>query len=225
MTDLFVLVAAGGRGERFGSSEPKQLLTVAGRPLLRWTLERLLELEPAGITVALPVGRPLPLVEWGLAEAGISRVDGGVTRQESVVACLAATAGDLGDLVLVHDGARPATDREDLRRVVAAAERSGAAVLGRPISDTVKRVVDGRIVATVDRRELFRAETPQVFRRDVLTEALALAIREGRDETDEAAAVEHLGEVEIVAVRAHRPNPKLTVPEDLPRVEALLGVG
>lgn len=223
--DLVVLVPAGGRGDRFGGTEPKQLLNVGGRPLLCWTLERLLELEPARITVALPAGHPLPSVTCGFAEGRIGRVDGGSTRQESVLACLAATPGGPHDLVVVHDGARPATAREDLRRVVSAAEETGAAVLGRSISDTVKRLAGGCIVATVDRRELFRAETPQVFRRELLVRALALARNEGRDETDESAAVERLGEVEICAVQAAHPNPKLTVRADLPWVAALLGVG
>lgn len=224
MEGLVVLVPAGGRGERFGGVEPKQLLTIGGWPVLRWTLERLLELEPDRVVVALPAGRILPVGDWGLDAGSVLRVDGGATRQSSVIACLRAAPGPPDELVLVHDGARPATARDDLREVVVAARETGAAVLGRSMSDTVKRLAGSRIIATVDRRELFRAETPQVFRRDLLTRALALAERDGRDETDESAAVERLDEAEIRAVHARHPNPKLTVPSDLGQLAALLGI-
>ncbi|QQR73599.1 MAG: 2-C-methyl-D-erythritol 4-phosphate cytidylyltransferase [Holophagales bacterium] len=223
MGSLVVLVPAGGRGERFGAAQPKQLLSVGDRPVLQWTLERLLELGPAWLTVALPAGVELPVQAWNLPAERVTRVDGGATRQQSVVACLAATPGSEDDLVIVHDGARPATAREDLAAVIAAARESGAAVLGRAISDTVKRLEAERIVATVDRRALFRAETPQVFRRDLLTRAFAAALQEGRDETDESAAVERLGGIEIRAVYARYANPKLTFPADLARMTALLG--
>lgn len=225
MQALVVLVPAGGRGERFGGSEPKQLLHLGGRPVLAWTLERLLALQPRQMTVALPAGRELPLAHlpFGAAKR-IRRVDGGSSRQLSVLACLAATPGRDDDLVVVHDGARPATSVEDLNAVVATARETGAAVLGRAMSDTVKRLRGDRIVETVDRQELFRAETPQVFRREILNRALAAAVREGRDETDESAAVERLPGIEIRAVRCRHGNPKLTVPADLERVASLLGL-
>ena len=223
MGNLVVLVPAGGRGERFGSSEPKQLLAIGGRPVLAWTLERLCGLAPASVTVALPSGRELSFAGLEAFRERIRRVDGGPSRQLSVLACLAAAPGPEDDLILVHDGARPATSWEDLRAVVDVAQQTGAAVLGRPMSDTVKRLDGDRIIDTVDRRQLFRAETPQVFRRDLLARALAAAVREGRDETDESAAVEKLGDISIRAVLARHENPKLTVPSDVERVAALLG--
>jgi len=223
MRRLLVLVPAGGTGERFGGPEPKQFTEIGGRPVLRWTLERLLLLEPAHLVVALPPGRVLPLADWGLPADRVGWVAGGTSRQESVSAGLAALPpGDDLDLVAVHDGARPATDLEDLRAVVAAAARTGGAVLGRRLSDTVKRLAGDRIVGTLDRRELFRAETPQVFHRSLLTEALARAAAEGVGGTDESALVERFGAVEIVAVEAGRPNPKLTVAGDLDLVARLL---
>ena len=223
MRRLLVLVPAGGAGERYGGAEPKQFAEVAGRPVLCWTLERLLSLDPDRVIVALPAGRELPLAAWGLPADRVAGVVGGPTRQASVAACLAAApAHGASDLVAVHDGARPATARADLLAVLAAAERTGAAVLGRRLADTVKRLADGRIVGTVDREALFRAETPQVFRRDLLAAALARAAVEGWEGTDESALVERLGGVEIAAVEAGSPNPKLTVPGDLEELARLL---
>jgi 2-C-methyl-D-erythritol 4-phosphate cytidylyltransferase len=223
MRRLHVLVPAGGSGERFGGPEPKQLAEVAGRPVLRWTLERLLALDPVCVVVALPSGRELPLGEWGLPPGRVSWVAGGATRQLSVAACLAALPpGDDLDLVAVHDGARPATALGDMRAVVAAAARTGAAVLGRRLSDTVKRLAGDRIAGTLERQDLFRAETPQVFHRHLLAEALARAAADGVAGTDESALVERLAGVEIVAVEAEQPNPKLTVPGDLDLLARLL---
>lgn len=226
MRGLQVLVPAGGAGERFGGPEPKQFTEVAGRPVLRWTLERLLSLDPEHLVVALPPGRKLPLAEWGLPADRVLWVPGGPTRQLSVAACLAALPpGDDRELVAVHDGARPATALEDLRSVVAAAARTGGAVLGRRLSDTLKRLDGDLIAGTLDRQDLFRAETPQVFRRSLLAAALARAAAGGVAATDESALVERLGGVEIVAVEARRPNPKLTLAGDLGLVAGLLAGG
>ncbi|HPA94920.1 MAG: 2-C-methyl-D-erythritol 4-phosphate cytidylyltransferase [Acidobacteria bacterium ADurb.Bin051] len=223
MRPLLVLVPAGGAGERFGGTTPKQFLEIAGRPVLYWTLARLLSLAPERVIVALPPDRELPPAVWGLDATRIRQVAGGATRQASVAACLAAAADrEPAGLVAVHDGARPATARADLLAVLAAAERTGAAVLGRRLTDTVKRLEAGRIVGTLDRTTLFRAETPQVFRHELLAAAFARAAAEGWEGTDEAALVERLGGVEIAAVEATRPNPKLTLPRDLPEVARLL---
>ena len=218
---LIALVPAAGRGERFGGGLPKQFLAVAGKPVLAWTLERLLECGVERVTVALPQDR-LGDVGEGLSDPRVSWIAGGASRQESVARCLAASPGDPGDLVMVHDGARPAVACDDIRSVVAAAIASGAAVLGRPLGDTLKRLEGERIEATLDREGLFRAETPQIFRRELLARALELARRDHFMGTDESSLVERLPAVHIVAVVARHPNPKLTQPADLPGVEVLL---
>lgn len=189
---------------------------------MRWTIRRFLDVGSTSITVAVPQdlvaeapSRILddPLVQW---------VAGGSTRQQSVEACLWASSGTDDDLVVVHDGARPVVSQEDLRRVVQAALEADGAVLGRRVSDTLKEVVDGVIARTIQRSRLFRAETPQVFRRSLLERALELSREEGFEGTDEASLVERLPSVTIRAVEAMGPNPKLTVAADLPLIETLL---
>lgn len=219
------VIPAAGRGERFGGGRPKQFLAVGGRPLLAWSIERLHLAGFATLTVAVAAdamaeaSRLLPAAPW------LRLVEGGATRQASVAAALAASPAASEDLVAVHDAARPATATTDLVAVVEAAERTGGAILGRAVSDTLKRIEAWRVVATLDRRALFRAETPQVFRRATLERALARARDEGFVGTDEASLVERLGEVPIAAVEAAAPNPKVTVPADLALVEWLLERG
>jgi len=124
--------------------------------------------------------------------------------------------------VIVHDGARPVLKSEDLRRVVEAAASADGAVLGRMVSDTLKEVEDGWVVRTIQRTRLFRAETPQVFRRALLEQALERSREEGFVGTDEASVVERLQGVKIRALEAIGSNPKLTVAADLPLIETLL---
>lgn len=221
MPELRAIVAAAGEGLRFGAPVPKQLVELAGRPVIDWSVERLLA-AASEVVVAVPADLLDELEEHFADRPRVRCVSGAATRWGSVRRALEALPGEASDLIAIHDGARPALAAGDLERVVAAAAERGAAVLGRPASDTVKRVRDGLIEATVDRSELFRAETPQVFRRDVLARAAELADREGLEPTDEASLVEALGDVEIVAVAAERPNPKLTEPGDRVLLEALL---
>lgn len=216
------LVPAGGRGERFGGDTPKQLAIAAGKPILAWTVARLLGAGLAGLTVALPEDWLHAMPEsLRLHDDGVSWVTGGTNRQQSVAACLATCPRDV-DLVLVHDGARPAVSIRDVAATIAAVGDDDGAVLGRPVVDTLKRLEAGRVAETVDRRSLFRAETPQVFRRDVLVRAVEACARDGFVGTDEAAIVERLEGVRINAAMATRPNPKLTERQDLLRIELLL---
>jgi 2-C-methyl-D-erythritol 4-phosphate cytidylyltransferase len=118
------------------------------------------------------------------------------------------------ELVAVHDAARCLVDPEDVERVLDVAAETGAAILGERVRDTLKRVVEGRIVETPDRASLWAAQTPQVFRRDWLEAATAAAERAGRRATDDAALVEDRGHA-VSMVEAMAPNPKITRPEDL----------
>jgi 2-C-methyl-D-erythritol 4-phosphate cytidylyltransferase len=217
-----VLIPAAGRGQRFGGPIPKQLEEVAGKPILAWALERLREAGLWRFVVALPPEQ----LDWGrahLGEAGgLCIVAGGDSRQASVLRCLERCEATSEELVLVHDGARAAVDPRDVAAVLAAAEKGDGAVLGRPVSDTLKRLEGTRIVSTEDRNRLFRAETPQVFRRRILEQAYSHAARDGFQGSDEASLVERLEGTRLVAVTARHPNPKITWRGDLPILETLL---
>ena len=152
----------------------------------------------------------------GLAPA----VAGGAERQDSVRAGVDALPPEF-DWVAVHDAARALVRPEAVSRVVAAAARSGAAILGAPVRDTLKRVSEGRIVETPDRSAFWAAQTPQVFRVELLREALAKAEAAGYQGTDDAALVERLG-VPVHVVEGDPDNLKLTHPEDLAMAERIL---
>ena len=217
-----VLIPAAGRGERYGGAVPKQLTSVCGQPLLRWTVRRFLDAGLTRITVALPEDLLSEAPVRVLDDPNVTWIAGGSSRQQSVEACLLGAPGSDDDLVLVHDGARPIVSHNDLQRVVDAAMEADGAVLGRRVSDTLKEVVDGAIVRTLERSRLFRAETPQIFKRELLERALQQSREDGFEGTDEASLVERLPGVTIWAVEAIDPNPKLTVAADLPLIETLL---
>ncbi len=226
MASLRAIVAAAGSGQRFDPGTPKLLVEIAGRSVLEWSVERLAE-RVREIVVAAPADLMRDFEERLGGRSGVRVVAGGATRSESVGRALAALGGSSDDLIAIHDAARPALHPIDFSRVVAMASENGAAVLGRPVSDTLKRVRGSFIESTVDRNGLFRAETPQVFRRGLLERAFALAGASDADPeaaapTDESSLVERLGSVRIVMVPAERPNPKLTVAGDLPLLASLL---
>jgi len=219
-----VLVAA-GRGERFGHGLPKAFVSLAGRPLVLRAAEAL-SAAPE-VTCIVPVVPANAMERFGalLAEFGepaglAAPVAGGAERQDSVRAGIEALPPDF-DLVAVHDAARALVRPEAVSRVVAVAARSGAAILATPVRDTIKRVSEGRIVATPDRATCWAAQTPQVFRVELLREALAKAASAGHRATDDAALVERLG-ITVHVVEGDSDNLKLTHPEDLAVAERIL---
>lgn len=159
-----------------------------------------------------------------LRELGDVRfADGGDSRQESMQRGLAAADPD-ADLILVHDAARALLPIAATRECIAAAARTGAALLAIPAPDTLKRVRDGLVEATLDRSGVWLAQTPQVIRRDLLVSAFAHAAATGFAGTDDVSLVERLGEpVAVVPGSPH--NLKITRPEDLPLAAALLAAG
>ena len=212
--DADLLLMAAGVGARMGLDVRKQWLPVCGRPLFVFTLERFRRFGfDSAIVVAHPdeaeaVGREL--ADRGLADVRVAR--GGRTRQESVRRGLAAAAREY---VAVHDAARPFVSEEDAAGVLAEARRTGAATVGHPARDTLKRAGAGALVReTVLREDIWQVQTPQVFRRDWLLAAHAAAEAGGFAGTDDAALVEWSGRpVRIVAGSVW--NLKLTGGEDL----------
>lgn len=217
------LVLAAGRGERLGHALPKALVPLVGRTLVERSIAAL---AGAGvfdvIQPVLPTDAIERYVELGVEGAGIAEpVAGGAERQDSMRAGLRALPEDVG-LVAVHDAARCLVAKRDLVAVVAAARETGAALLGERSRDTIKRVVDGRVVETPDRTECWAAQTPQVIRRDWLEEAIERASAAGRLGTDDVQLVEWIGKP-VAMVESQAPNPKITRPADLLLAEQLLG--
>ena len=222
---VFVVVPAAGRGMRFGASRPKQYLPLAGATVIAQTLRRLDCLCARAIAVGLaPDDSYWAAVRPTLATPLLTFVGGG-ERVLTVLNGLAALGGEAasGDLVFVHDAARPCVREADLRRLhEAALESPDGALLARPVADTVKRGDARReVIATVDRRDLWLAQTPQVFRFERLYAALSAAVAANELVTDEAAAVERLGGHPRLVAGSHD-NLKITMPEDLALAEIYL---
>jgi 2-C-methyl-D-erythritol 4-phosphate cytidylyltransferase len=212
MRDVAVLIPAGGVGARLGRRTPKQFLNVAGEAILTATV-RHFRRHPrlAAIVVAAPA---VHLVRARrLLGPDITVVAGGPTRQESVRLALAAAPHGVR-VILVHDAVRPFITRALVDAVLAAARADGAAICALPVAETVKRVRDGLVEATVDRAGLWAVQTPQAFRADILREAHDKARRDGIAGTDDAMLVERLGH-RVRVVPGLAGNVKITTPDDL----------
>lgn len=218
------LVLGAGRGERLSASGPKAFVALGHRPLIAHAIDALLGCD--AIERVVPVLPPGQLERFEELRPGLASplrvgaaVAGGERRQDSLRAGLEA----LGDcaLVAVHDAARPLVRCEDVERVLTAARASGAAILALPARDTIKLVHQGRVRETPARSACWAAQTPQVFRRDWLLEALDKAERDRFEATDEAQLVERLG-VAVSVVEGRASNLKITVRADLVAAEAWL---
>ncbi len=221
---VFVIVPAAGRGLRFGSPQPKQYLPLAGVPVLARTLQRLDDLGARAIAVGVAAQDPYwPELRLSLTTPLLT-FTGGAERALTVLNGLAALTDQAAedDLVFVHDAARPCVRGSDLRRLYEAAlDAPDGALLARPVADTVKRGGAEGITATIDRRDLWLAQTPQVFRFGRLQAALASAVAAQALVTDEAGAIERMGgRPRLVA--GHQDNIKITTPEDLVLAEIYL---
>ncbi|MDQ3654441.1 MAG: 2-C-methyl-D-erythritol 4-phosphate cytidylyltransferase [Chloroflexota bacterium] len=224
-----VVIVAAGRGERFG--HPAKVLAVAGgRPLLAWSLIAASQspcvreiLIVSGehtdeairhLLIAMPMSIPVTLVT------------GGPRRQDSVAAGVAAVS-PVSDVILIHDGARPLATAAMFDACAVEARRSGAAIVAIPISDSLKRVhdlsdlSDLSIEESVPRDGLWGAQTPQGFRRELIQHAIQRTRIMDNEFTDEASLLEALGEP-VRVVPGDRTNIKVTHPEDLELVDALL---
>ena len=222
---FWCVVAAAGSGTRFGSGSPKQYATLAGKPMLAWTLERLVA-HPriAGVMVVhaaddaywphLSISR----------DPAVRETTGGASRADSVLAGLRALGDTVSapDFVLVHDAARPCVPAADISRLVDLGVPAGGALLAAPLRDTLKRAEDGqRVAATEPRDARWRAFTPQLFRHGELVAALEAARAAGIDITDEAMAMERAGHRPLLVEGSER-NIKITTRDDLALAEFLL---
>ena len=216
------LIVAAGRGSRYGGPLPKQYALLEGQPILRHTL--LAFRSVPGITAQRVVIAPGDDAHYAQAAAGLGLappVPGGTSRQQSVLHGLEALAADPPDLVAIHDAARPFVRTAEIEACLKAAAAPGidGAVLGIPLADTLKRVgPGGAVTETVPRRDLWRAQTPQVFRFDAILAAHRAAATLGEADTtaltDDAAVAERAG-LKIVMVQGSEDNRKITTMDDL----------
>jgi 2-C-methyl-D-erythritol 4-phosphate cytidylyltransferase / 2-C-methyl-D-erythritol 2,4-cyclodiphosphate synthase len=226
-----VIVAAGSSRRMAGMD--KLLAPIAGRPLIAWTVGAVAAARSVGRIVV--VAAPERVAEWQEAtwvrdlDAVVDVVAGGPSRQVSVangVRRLTELDPDGGDrTVLVHDGARPLASPALVDAVTAAVETHGAALPVLPVVETLKRVEDGRVIETVDRATLGAAQTPQGARRSLLLRAWEAFPPDGeREFTDEASLLEAC-RIPVHAIPGDPANFKVTLPDDLHRVELALGPG
>lgn len=231
MRGIWAVVPAAGRGARFGGDVPKQYLEVDGKPLIAYALAALAA-HPALEGVVVAIGEDD--ADWSgwndtcqLAASGkpIRTCTGGASRAASVLAGLDALPDSVraDDFVLVHDAARPNLGLHDLSQLLERGRNDPVgAILAAPVRDTLKRAGDdGGIDATEPRERLWRALTPQLFRRLQLSKALQDAAQAGVEVTDEAMALERQG-LRPLLVEGSEDNFKITTPTDLARFQFIL---
>lgn len=219
------IIVAAGKGTRMGPNVDKLWLEVAGRPVIAHTWKQFND--------ALCIQEVVVVVRDGMQEHfselatkhGFTKpyrlVVGGAERQDSVWNGLSAVAPNT-EVVAIQDAARPCTTAELIAATIQAARETGAAVAAQPVTDTIKATDDGKIIShTVDRSKLWAVQTPQTFRLEVIRRAIAAARTQNRNLTDDTAACELIGQP-VQLVRCSTPNPKVTVPADLPFIESLL---
>ena len=213
MSKSVALIVAAGRGHRFGGEMPKQYTQLDGAPVLRHTVMAFLSQPKIDHVRVVIHPDDMGLYEAATEGLGLKTpIFGGEERQDSVRLGLQQIADDAPDFVLIHDGARPYISADVISRVLDALGSAAGAIPTLPLTDTIKRVIDGKIVATEDRFELWRAQTPQGFRySDILNAHLKLT---GQSLTDDAAICEAVG-LTVVRVDGDDKNVKITTLSDI----------
>ena len=223
---VWAIVPAAGSGRRMAAETPKQYLLVNGLPILEHTLRALLACpDIRGVVVVLdPSDRRADSVT-SLSDPRVFKTSGGAERADSVLSGLKSLTDytSLGDWALVHDAARPCVSVSVLRELIDRALSSDTGtVLAQASTDTVKQVENnGLVTATLDRRSIWRAQTPQMFRLSELEHALSSALESGVSVTDESMAMERLG-YPVSVLEGPSTNIKVTLPADLEFAEIIL---
>jgi 2-C-methyl-D-erythritol 4-phosphate cytidylyltransferase len=219
------IIVAAGKSSRMGAKVDKLFLEMAGSPVVAHTWRRFNDAKCVD-EIILVVRKGMQSVFEELAakfkfQKPFRIVVGGAERQDSVWNGLEALSA-AAEIVAIHDAARPCTSEELLAATIKRAEETGAAVAAQPVTDTIKESADGRFVRrTLDRSRLWSVQTPQTFRVEVIRRALAEARRRKLVLTDDTASCELIGQP-VRLISGVAPNPKVTVPGDLPFIESLL---
>ena len=218
------IIAAAGFGRRMKTDRPKQLLALNGTPILVHTIRKFDDCPAITYTIVTAPRESAEEVTDLVNSAGFKKsvtvIEGGERRQDSVAMGLQQLQPGT-DIVAVHDGVRPFVSIEDIENVVRQAAQSGAAILGVPIVDTVKQAEREFVESTLTREHLILAQTPQVFRTEILKQAFERAAKDEYYGTDESSLVERLGHP-VAIVRGSERNIKITRPSDLTLARAFL---
>jgi 2-C-methyl-D-erythritol 4-phosphate cytidylyltransferase len=223
----FAIIVAAGEGKRAGVGRPKQFREISGAPIIIHTLKRFEQCTSIHKVVLVAPQtasvEALTLVREHHLSKVISVLPGGGTRLESVWAGLKGIPPSSDGVIAIHDGVRPFVSVNEIDMVVAKALATGAAILATRVTDTVK-VSDGKLIEqTLDRAKLWRAQTPQCFRHELIRKAYARAVAEGIEATDDSVLVEQLG-VSVSLVEGSAQNIKITTSADIVLAETLLSV-
>ncbi|MFH1386529.1 MAG: 2-C-methyl-D-erythritol 4-phosphate cytidylyltransferase [bacterium] len=212
-----VIIVAGGQGKRMG--KPKQFLRIAGKPMLDWTVAAFQKCKEIDGIVLVVSEEQLALAKKIKAGKIIAIIPGGKERQDSVRNGLAELPAST-EIVAIHDGARPGVSVETIERSIDEAKKLGAIVVGVPVKDTVKKVMSNgeRVMGTLNRNELWAAQTPQTFQVEIIKKAYDKLTE---NVTDDAMAVEKLG-IPVKMVMGEYTNIKVTTPEDLSIMASIL---
>jgi 2-C-methyl-D-erythritol 4-phosphate cytidylyltransferase len=219
------IIVAAGKGTRMGPQVDKLFLELGGCPIVAHTWRRFDEAECIDeIVMVVRDGMQAAFSELGERHRfskQFTLVAGGKERQDSVWNGLEALSPGT-EIVAIQDAARPCTSRALIAATIAAARETGAAVAAQAVTDTIKESRDGQLIErTLDRSQLWAVQTPQTFRVEIIRRALSEVRQRGLLVTDDTAACELVGQPVRLVVSA-QPNPKVTRPEDLPCIEALL---
>lgn len=219
------IIPAAGSGQRMGGPVAKQFMIVAGAPVLIHTLRRFEECPAIDALIVALQPTEIEAFQNSLPSYGFRKpirvVSGGRERSDSILNALEAAREFSPDLVAVHDAVRPFVTTEQITRTMEKAREMGAAILALPVSDTIKEIENGVIVRTIDRTRVWRAQTPQIFRYELLMRANAEARAAGLPSaltTDDSFLVERIG-VNVAVVEGSPNNLKITTPEDLDLAE------
>lgn len=226
MSSVWAVVPAAGSGRRMAAEVPKQYLKLNGVPILEHTLRALLACpDIRGVVVVLDPSDRRADATASLADPRVSRAAGGAERADSVLAGLQAVATEAGaeDWVLVHDAARPCISVGVLRSLISSCTAAGVGtVMAQASVDTLKRVSeDNRVLETLDRQVIWRAQTPQMFKLRELMSALSTALIDDIAITDESMAMELAG-YPVSILEGPSTNIKITLPADLEMAEIIL---
>lgn len=220
MSSITVIIPAAGSGTRLDHDIPKPYIELGGAAILEHTVRRFIKVDGLSDLIVATSGRYRPAAEDILKSilppkvAGRS-VTGGRERQQSVYNALQVAVDGDSELIIIHDAVRPFVTLEKIEACCRAASESGAAVLGVPSRDTIKRIDRNRRVReTPSRSVLWQAQTPQVFRKEILLEAYHRAQEEEYQGTDDASLVERLG-YDVQMIEGDHTNFKITYPLDL----------